>query len=155
MKTIDQVWRVYLEKGEKIDESSLRELSWHIENDEHPGGAISMAEDMIVESDSPLMKRVLIPAMANQMHSEDPDTREFAVGAMRRLMLPEYGQDLYRLATEDAASIVRMIATNGLGDIMNEVDKILEKKMATYLYEILTDNNFEHHCKSHRDSASD
>ena len=155
MKTIDQVWDVYLKKNGKVDESSLGELRWHIEHDEYPWDAISMAADMIVENQSSLMKKILVPAMVKQLYSESSSTRQFAVGAIRRLMLPQYGQELYRLSTEDAASIVRIIATNGLGDIMNEVEKPLAKKMATYLYEILRDNDFEHYCKSHRDSASD
>ena len=69
VKNIDQIWDVYLEKGGKIDETCVRALSWHIENDEHPGDAISMAEDMIIESQSSAMKDILIPAMAKQLHS--------------------------------------------------------------------------------------
>ncbi len=155
MKTVDQVWRLYLEKGEKIDESSLRELSWHIENDEHIGYAISMAADMIVESQSPLMKRVLIPAMADQLHSEDSSTREFAVGAIRRLFLPQCGQDLYNIAYADNDKFVRILATQALGDIMDKVDKKLAHKMAIYLHDVLTNKDFEKYNKNNRDSASD
>ena len=155
MKSIDQVWDIYLEKGGKIDESSLRELSWHIEHDEDPWGAISMAADMIMESDSPLMKRVLIPAIAQQLHSEDSGTREIAIMSFRRMKVPKYGQDIYDMAISDPSEFARVIATRALGDIINEMEKSLKQQMAQIMYDVLVNEDFERYDKSYRDSASD
>jgi hypothetical protein len=155
MKTIDQVWAVYIQKKGNVDESSLGELRWHIENDEYKGDVISMAEDMIMESDSPLMKRVLIPAMAKQLHSQSSSARKFAMMALGRMELPEYGQDIYNMARYDPEEFCRMIATRALGGIMNEVDKYLKQKIVVLLYEILTNNDLEVYGKTYRDKASD
>jgi len=155
MKTLDQIWDVYLEKGGKIDETYIRALSWHIEHDGNPDEAISMAEDMIMESQSPLIKNILIPEIAKQLHNEDEDIRESAVGAIRRLIVPQYGQEVYDLASKDVDNTVKIIATRGLGDLMREVDKSLAQKMAIHLYDILINDDFEKYNKRNRDSASD
>jgi len=138
-----------------VDESSLGELRWHIENDEHKGDAISIAADMIMESQSPLMKRILIPAIAKQLHSQSSSAREFAIMVLGRMELPEYGQDVYNIARYDPEEFCRSIATRALGGIMNEVDKHLKQKIAVLLYEILTNNDLEVYGKTYRDKASD
>jgi len=155
MKSKTALWKEY-DETHNLCKQSIKDLSWHIENDDSPEGFMDMATDMIKATHSYTMRTILIPSIAKQLDHDHYEVRRYALFCLlNRLRLEEYGKKAFDMACYDINKFVRGEALGNFGFIINEMDKSLAQKMAWSMYEVLINENFETYNKSYRDSASD
>ena len=155
MKSKRELWKEYDETHD-LCKQSIKDLNWHIENDDDPGGCMEMAVDIIKATHSYTMRTILIPSIAKQLDHKDYDVRVYALFCLlNRLRLDEYGKKAFDISRYDINKFVRGEALGSLGFIINEMDKDLAQKMAWSMYEVLINEDLEKYGKSYRDRASD
>jgi hypothetical protein len=143
MKNLDQIWQDYINQ-DTLSTETINDLIWHIENDKLPEEAITMATDMIVESSTDILLRKLTPCLVKQLDHEDDFIRELAVGCVvGRLRLSEYASKALDMAKNDPYDNVRGLASFQLGAVIDKVELHLREQIANYLYEVITNNNYD------------
>ena len=137
MKKLDDIWQEFL--NNTLNKQVLKDLIWYIENNDKPEEAIVMATDMLVEEPNNKILMDLIPYLVKQLDHEDDFIRELAVGCVvGRMKLSEYAEKALSMAKNDPYKNVRDLAISSLGAVINKVDFMLYKKIAIYLYNIIT-----------------
>ena len=140
MKTLDEIWQIYLDRD--LNPEELKDLVWHVENDENPQGAISLTADMGLKN--------LGSVLAKHLNHPKPFIRELTIGCLLgRLELPEYAEKGLEMSKNEKKN-VRNIAIFNLGEIMDKVLFSLAQKIAKYLLNVFQDLG---EYKSLRDSA--
>ena len=124
MKTLDEIWQIYLDRD--LNPEELKDLVWHIDNDCPPYEAITLATDMGLKQ--------LGSVLAKHLSSDDEYTRELTVGCLLgRLELPEYAEKGFEMAQNEDEGSARTLAIFNLGEIMDRVLFSLAQKIAKYL----------------------
>lgn len=124
LKQLDEEWANDPLKPD--NKAWVEDLKWHLENDEDPDEAISMATDAQL--------RELAPYIAKHLYFKEYDyTRELAAGCLGRLYAMDYVKDVFDVALNDTHDGPRALATMNLGCLMEGADKKLKKEIATYL----------------------
>ena len=128
MKTVLELRDEYCDNG-FLSKKSMQEVAWHLENDKDPDRAISLTADAHIIQ--------LAPMMAKHLHHKENYVRELTIGCLLgRLRLPEYAEAGLKMAKEDERG-ARYLALFCLGKVINDVDKTLQKKIVTYLLEVV------------------
>lgn len=140
MKTLDEIWQIYLDRD--LNPEELKDLVWHIENDEDPQGAISITADMGLKN--------LGNVLAKHLKHPKPFIRELTIGCLLgQLELPEYAEKGLEMSKNETQR-VRNIAIFSLGAIIDKVLFSLAQKIAKYILSVFQDSDED---KSLRDSA--
>lgn len=140
MKTLDDIWQIYLDRD--LNPEELKDLVWHIENDEDPQGAISITADMGLKN--------LGNVLAKHLKHPKPFIRELTIGCLLgQLELPEYAEKGLEMSKNETQR-VRNIAIFSLGAIIDKVLFSLAQKIAKYILSVFQDSDED---KSLRDSA--
>ena len=125
MRTLDAIWKIYLDRD--LNPQELKDLIWHIENDEDPQDAISITADMGLKS--------LGHVLAKHLNHNKPFIRQLTIGCLLgQLELPEYAEKGLEMAQNDDDH-VRNIAIFDIGGVINKAPFPLTKKIAAYLLE--------------------
>jgi hypothetical protein len=144
VKKIEDIRNEFFDNG-KLSIESMKDLIWHIENDQLPERAISLV------TDAHLMK--LVPLVAKHLEHEDDFVRQLTVGCLvGRLGLSEYAEIAFNMARTDPDSGPRSLATSSLGAVINKVNPFLKEQIADYLYNVITKPEYE---DSHKKCAFD
>lgn len=143
MKNLDEIWQDYLNQ-DVVSTDTLNNLIWHIENDEWPEEAISMATDMIIDEGTGALLKKLQPYLVKQLDHEYDGARELAVNCVvGRLKLSEYASKALDMAKNDPYDNVRGLASSNLGAVMDQVDFNLRKQIAIYLHDVITNTTYD------------
>jgi|LauGreDrversion4_2_1035121.scaffolds.fasta_scaffold828106_1 hypothetical protein len=155
MKSKRELWKEYDETHD-LCKQSIKDLSWHIENDDYSGGFVDMATQLILDTKSYAMRTILIPSIAKNLEHKDEDIRAYAISyLLGQMALDEYGNKVFDMALHDPSDYVKERALGHLGIVINKVDKEIAQKMAWSMYEVLINEDLEKYGKSYRDGASD
>lgn len=139
-KNVKDIRDEFFDEG-KLSAQSIKDLIWHIENDQSPDRAISLVTDAYLTNGS---LGNLIPMIAKHLDNEDDFIRELTVGCIvGRIKLPDYAEKAFNMAKEDPDSGTRILATSSLGAILNKVNLALQKQISTYLYEVFSSSEYE------------
>lgn len=137
MKNLDNIWQEYL--NNTLNKQVLKDLIWYIENNDKPEEAIVMATDMLVEEPNNKILMELKPCLVKQLDNEDDFIRELAIGCVvGRMKLAEYAEKALNMAKNDPYDNVRGLAASNLGTVIDKVDYVLQKQIAVYLYDSIT-----------------
>jgi hypothetical protein len=129
VKSIDEIKDELLDNDYHLSPKTVKDLAWHLENDQDPHMAVVLATDAKLKELSPLITR--------HLDHEDSFVRERTVGCvLYRLGLDEYAEKGFEIARYDKDEGVRNAAVFGLGKIMNKVPFSLSQKMAQYLLNV-------------------
>lgn len=143
MKNLDEIWQDYLDQ-DVLNGDSLNELIWHIEHDNAAGEALTMATDMIIDEGTGWLLKKLKPYLIKQLEHEDDFIRELAVGCIvGRLKLSEYASKALDMAKNDPYDNVRGLALSNLWAVIDDVDLRLQKQIAVYLYEVISEDVYD------------
>lgn len=144
MKSLDEIWKEYIDMNNTLSLKGMEFLKEHIVGNDSKR-AIHTATDMINESLSPkLMKRILIPSIAEQLDNEDSSIRVAAIESLiGRLEVSQYANKSFYLARYDPDEEVRQAATGNIGYVINKVDKKLAQAIALYLYEVIVNEKYD------------
>lgn len=142
VKTIDDIQDELLDNDYRLSPETIKDLAWHLENDDDPHMAIVLATDAKLKQLSSLIVK--------HLDHEDWFIRERTIGCiLDRLKLAEYAEKGLVMAQHDEDESVRNMAVFSLGPVMNKVPFVLAQKIASHILEV-----FQHHeCKVDRDSA--
>ena len=136
MKNVIDIRDEFFDNGNKISAQSMQDLIWHLENDPSPDRAISLA------TDARLME--LVPLIAKHLDNEDDFIRELTVGCVvGRLKLAEYAEKALNMAQEESDGGPRTIAISSLGAVINKVDPILQQQIASHLYSVIINPEYD------------
>lgn len=114
----------------------LKDLAWHIENDYDPKEAIYLVADAHL--------LYLSPRVAKHLDHEDDFVRQVTIGCLiSRLKRAEYAEKVLDMALNDPESGPRALATSNLGAVINNVDLALQKRIAAYLYDVMTNDSYD------------
>jgi hypothetical protein len=137
IKTIEEIDDEFCNER-KLSKQSIKDLAWHVENDQEPGLAIALVADTYTME--------LIPSIAKHLDSKDSFVREITVGCiLGQLHVAEYAARALNMALDDSKSGPRALATSNLGSVLNRVTPNLKKKIADYLYEVVTNPRHKYH----------
>ena len=139
MKSLDDIWEEYI-NTEVLTPETIKDLMWHLQNDQE-SETYTMIIDMLVREIGDLLSQTFVPYLAKNLDSDDPYERERAVKSLvGRLRLAEYAEKALDMAKNDTEPNVRALAAASLGAVLDNVDPILRKKMAIYIYEAVTED---------------
>lgn len=136
MKSVTEIRDEFFDNDSKISKQSMQDLIWHIENDPSPSRAISLV------TDARFME--LVPLIAKHLNHEDDYVRELTIGCLvGRLKLPEYAESALKMAQEEPDGGPRTLAISNLGAVINEVNLTLKQEIATTLYNVLINSEYD------------
>lgn len=139
MKSLSDLWKAYDKNNLGFQE--LKDLSWHIENDEDPQAAIGMATDIGLAN--------LGPVIAKHLDHPDVCIRSFTLGCLvGRLKLSEYAQKAFSMASSDPDEGVRSTAISCLGSVLKKLDKPLQQEIASYIYHVIISKKYDNWLRS-------
>ena len=135
MRNLTELWQAY-DNG-IFGKQELKDLSWHIENDKDPTSSISIATD--------IGSKHLGSVIAKHLDHPDWSVREFTLGCLLgRLKISEYGEKAFSMATSDTDQGVKSTAISCLGSVLDNLDKYLQQKIASYIYSIIVNKESYH-----------
>jgi hypothetical protein len=139
MKSLDDIWEEYI-NTEVLTPETIKDLMWHLKHDKK-SVTYTMIIDMLVREIGDLLSQTFVPYLAKKLDSDAPYERELAVKSLAgRLRLAEYAEKALEMAKNDTEPNVRALAAASLGAVLDNVDPILRKKMAIYIYEAVTED---------------
>ena len=124
--TVSEIRDAYCDL-ENPDPKFLDDLIWHIENDEKPCRAISVAADFALLEAAPYIVR--------HLNHSDSYERQFAASHLSRLRLPEYAGHIYEMAKADQNRGSRDMAIFSLRLLIDLVDRDMQEKIAELMLE--------------------
>ena len=126
----------------KLSKESLNELKKHLESN----NTDNLCEAMSLVTDARIMEYV--PLIEKLLTNEWSIVREFAIGKLLGLLkIPAYAEIGLKMAQEDEDSGVRCLAATNLGHILDLADSKLKKKIASYMYNVMIQNNYDERTK--------
>jgi len=135
IKSVKDIRDEFFDEG-NLSAQSIKDLTWHIENDPSPDRSITLV------TDARLME--LVPLIAKHLEHEDDFIRQHTVGCViGRLRLANYAEKALNMALEDPESGPRGLATSNLGAVINQVSPVLKKRIANYLYDVLINPKYD------------
>lgn len=141
MKNVVDIRDEFFDNGNKISAQSMKDLIWHIENDSLPDRAISLVTDGYLTNRS---FEELLPLIAKHLEHEDDFVRELTVGCIvGRIGMAEYSEKALNMAQKDTYGGPRGLATSSLGAVINKVNPVLMKRIATYLYDVIISHEYD------------
>ena len=141
MKSLDDIWEEYI-NTEVLTPETIKDLMWHLQNDQE-SETYTMIIDMLVREIGDLLSQTFVPYLAKNLDSDDPYERERAVKSLvGRLRLAKYAEKALDMAKNDTEPNVRALAAASLGAVLDNVDPILRKKMAIYIYDAVTEDMY-------------
>ena len=141
MKSLDDIWEEYI-NTEVLTPETIKDLMWHLQNDQE-SETYTMIIDMLVREIGDLLSQTFVPYLAKNLDSDDPYERERPVKSLvGRLRLAKYAEKALDMAKNDTEPNVRALAAASLGAVLDNVDPILRKKMAIYIYDAVTEDMY-------------
>jgi hypothetical protein len=143
MKSLDDIWQEYINQN-ALSTQTLKDLIWYIENDDTSETVVMVTDILVKESDGILLKK-LVPFIAKQLEYEDEYVKELAINSLvGRLKLPEYAEKILNIAQNNISyGNAQGSAAASLGAVINKVDYNLRKKIAVYLYDVMTNDCYD------------
>lgn len=143
MKSLNDIWQEYINQN-ALSTQTLKDLIWYIENDDTSETVVMVTDILVKESDGMLLKK-LAPYIAKQLEHEDEYVKELAINSLvGRLKLPEYAEKILNIAQNNVSyGNAQGSAAASLGAVINKVDYNLRKKIAVYLYDVMTNDGYD------------
>ncbi len=138
LKQVEKIRDEYFDHNKTLSKQSLDELRQHLEGKDEN----ELCRAISLVTDARLMQ--FVPLMAKHLNHEDSYVRESLIGKLLgRLKLPEYAEIGLKMAQEDEDSGVRCLAATNLGHVIDLVDNQLKKKITSYMYDVMTQDNYD------------
>ena len=142
LKRVAKIRDEYFDNNETLSQESLDELRQHLEGKDED----ELCRAISLVTDARLVQ--FVPLMAKHLNHEDSYVRESLIGKLLgRLKLAEYAEVGLKMAQEDEDSGVRCLAATNLGHVLDLLDSQLKKKIASYMYDVMTQDNYEERTK--------